>query len=126
MYRRRDTPWEPAGGWPLNHVLVGVGTLRTLRELYRRQHASSFPDPDPVRAWDLAQRAAVTVQGAANSLERLEEAGLVQAFPPRRHGGAARYRLDPSHPLVPPLDRLFRTERRMLPPHRPFARRKWR
>lgn len=126
MYRRSDTRWEPAGGWPLNHVLVGVGTLRTLRELYRRQHSSHSPDPDLVRAWDVAQRAAVTVQGAANSLERLEEAGLVQAFPPRRCGGAPRYRLDPCHPLVPPLGNLFRTEKRMVPRHRPYARRRQR
>lgn len=122
MYRRSESRWEPAGGWPLNHVLVGVATLRTLRELYRRQHRSSpNPDSDPLRAWDVASRAAVTVQGAANSLERLEKAGLVQSFPPLRHGGAARYRLDPSHPLVPPLGQLFGAERRMVPPHRPYA-----
>ena len=105
----------------MNHVLVGVGTLRTMRELFRRQvGVGRFP----LRAWDVASRIPVSLPGAANSLERLERVGLVEALPPRRPGGAPQYVLDPSHPLVEPLSDLFAVERGMMPPHRPFARRR--
>lgn len=110
---------EPPEGWPLNHVLVGVGTLRTLRELFHRQDP---PGRSPLRAWDVALRSEVSVQGAAESLERLAKAGLVEELPPAASGRASRYRLNPHNPLTPPLARLFQVERRMVPRPRPIAR----
>lgn len=114
--------WKPPGGWPLDEVLVGVATLRTLRELFRRQGGPHPPDPEPLRAWDVALRSPVSVPGAAASLERLEASRLVTALPPRTTAGAERYRLDPAHPLLLPLGRVFEAERRMVPPPRPYAR----
>lgn len=116
--RERSNPWDPPGGWPLDRVLVGVGTLRTMRAIFHRQGGR---DPDPLRAWDLALRANVSVQGAADSLQRLEREGLLEAFPPADPGGAARYRLDATHPLHRPLARLVETERRMVPRPKPYA-----
>lgn len=114
-HRRRR---GPPGGWPLDRVLVGVGTLRTMRELFHRQRG---PAPNPLRAWDLALRTAVSVQGAADSLRRLEREGLLEVFPPADPGGAARYRLDAMHPLHASLAHLIETERRMVPRPKPYA-----
>ena len=114
----RSSPWDPPGGWPLDRVLVGVGTLRTMRAIYYRQGGR---DPDPLRAWDLALRANVSVQGAATSLERLERETLLEAFPPLGPGGARRSRIDPTHLLCGPLARLFEAERRMVPRPKPYA-----
>lgn len=99
---------EPAGGWPLDALLVGVGTLRTLRELFRQFDRSC---PEPLRAWDVALWSGVTPQGSIKAMDRIHEAGLVSVHPPDRPWRAVRYRLEPDHPLVAPLGRLFETER---------------
>jgi hypothetical protein len=88
-------------------MFVGVATVRTIRELFRRE--AEFGDS--VRAWDLALWDGVTPQGSANSLERLERLGLVQVTFPGGGTHAKEYRLDPEHPLYEPLARLFRAER---------------
>lgn len=108
--RRRGLRRDPSGGWPLDGLLVGVGTLRTTRELFRWDG-----EPGPVRAWDLALWSGVSPQGAADSLERLNRLGLLKVFPSGHPMRATAYRLDWSHPLVSPLDHLFKTERTMVP-----------
>jgi DNA-binding transcriptional ArsR family regulator len=101
--RRIGLTPDPPGGWPLDRLLVGVATLRTLRELFRQDR--------PQRPWDLAMRTGVTPQGTANALERLRELGIVDAYDPREPGEAVRYRLAESHFLIEPLGRLFHAER---------------
>lgn len=105
--RGRGLRREPPGGWPLDRVLVGVGTLRTFRELaleYGR------PWDGPKRAWDVALWSGVTPQGSTQCMERIHRAGLVVSLPPDRPWRARRYRLDVTHPLCPHLIRLFRAE----------------
>lgn len=97
-----------------------MATLRTLRELHLQDLESpvtprfgSNPAPPwelPPRAWDLALWNGVSVQGAANSLERLHRNGLVRRFSYGSGGGAARYELDHGSDLVRSLCRLFDTE----------------
>lgn len=111
---------DPQGGWPLDRVLVGVGTLRTMRQLFHRQRG---PEADPLRAWDVALHTSVSVPGATDSLERLEREGLVEVLPPKGPGGASRYRLDALHPLHGRLNQLFQAERRLVPRRRIFASR---
>lgn len=107
---RKGLRRRPPEGWPLDHLLVGVATLRTTRELYlqHQQLESSTP-----RAWDLALWNGVTPGGSANSLKRLHRLGYVELLPPDRPGRAVRYRVEPSHPLARPLRRLFDAERAM-------------
>jgi hypothetical protein len=62
--RRIGLTRDPLGGWPLDHLFVGVATLRTTRELFFQDYA--------LRAWDLALRTGVTPQGTTDSLRRLE------------------------------------------------------
>lgn len=106
--RTRGLRPDPIDGWPLDDVLVGVATLRTMRELFR-QHGEA-PREGP-RAWDLALRSGVSAQGAADSLERLERAGLVRELARERPWRAHGYRLKRHHPLVAPMRRLFEAER---------------
>lgn len=106
--RRRGLRPDPMTGWPLDEVLVGVATLRTMRELIRQSDRAPLEGP---RAWDLALQNGVSAQGSANSLERLERAGMVTALTPERPWRARGYRLKRGHPLVVPLRRLFRAER---------------
>jgi hypothetical protein len=105
--RRKGFRREPEGGWPIDEMFVGVATVRTIRELFRRE--AQFGDA--VRAWDLALWSGVSPQGSANSLERLERLGLVQVTFPGSAYQAKEYRLDPAHPLYGPLARLFDAER---------------
>lgn len=107
--KRRGLRSEPADGWPLDAMLVGVAALRTTRELFWQ--AADSPARVP-RAWDLALETGVSPQGSAVATARLVRAGLVTEVPARRPGRAAGFRLDAGHPLVAPLDRLFATERR--------------
>ncbi len=100
--RRIGLTPDPTGGWPLDHILVGVATLRTIRELYCH--------PESLRPWDLSLRTGVTPQGTANALKRLRELGFVAEHPPRETGQAFRYRLDRSHFLREPLGWLFSAE----------------
>ena len=101
MVRRIGLTRDPPGGWPLDHVLVGVATLRTIREL--------FCHGDVQRAWDLSLRTGVSPQGSANTLSRLRELGLVKAY--EGDPGQARwYCLDREHYLVEPLGWLFAAE----------------
>lgn len=106
--RRRGLRPNPVDGWPLDDVLVGVGTLRTMRELFRQHDEAPREGP---RAWDLALRSGVSAQGSADSLERLERAGLVTALARERPWRARGYRLKRHHPLVVPMRRLFEAER---------------
>ena len=108
---RRGLRPEPADGWPLDRVLVGVATLRTLRELIRQDAEDRGLPP---RAWDLALRNGVSAQGSANSLERLSEARFVTELTPTRPGRAPAFRLDRGHPAVAPMARLFEAERSMV------------
>lgn len=110
--RRRGLRWEPMDGWPLDHLLVGVATLRTIRELLIQDFESKEGTP---RAWDLALWNGVTPRGSANSLERLHRLGYVHELPPERPWRAVRYRLARGHPLVAPLRQLFDAERLMCP-----------
>lgn len=105
---RRGLRRPPEGGWPLDELLVGVGTLRTLRELFRQAERH---DPRPLRAWDVALWSGVTPQGSIKCMERIHATGLVSLLPPDRPWRAVRYLLEPRHPLASPLDRLFRSER---------------
>lgn len=107
--QRRGLRPEPEDGWPLDRLLVGVGTLRTMRELFLQDAKSPA---DPKRAWDLALWCGVTPQGAAKSMSRLTREELVRELPPDRPGRAPAYRLVRGHPLVTPLARLFAVEER--------------
>lgn len=107
--KRRGLRSEPADGWPLDAMLVGVAALRTTRELFWQ--AADYPTRAP-RAWDLALWTGVTAQGSAEAMARLAAAGLVTELAPDRPGRAPGFRLVADHPLVPPLHRLFETERR--------------
>lgn len=105
---RRGLRPEPRDGWPLDGVLVGVATLRTMRELFRQ-----LAEPtDPPRAWDLALWSGVTPQGSIDAMDRLHSAGLVVELPPSAPHRAPAYRLDPGHVFVDPLTRLFEIERK--------------
>lgn len=90
--------------WPLDGILVGVGTLRVLRELYVGE-----PDDFGHRAWDLAAWCGVTTQGAGKALERLGTVGFVYPSDPPP-GRAPSWWLDRGHPLCRPLGDLFRAE----------------
>lgn len=105
---RRGLRPVPEGGWPLDRVLVGVGTVRTLRELVL-EHGKAMGGPR--RAWDVALWSGVTAQGSIGCMERLHRAGLVEELPPDRPWRACRYLPVPTHPLWPPLADLFRAER---------------
>ena len=105
--KRRGLRPEPRDGWPLDDVLVGVATLRTMRELFRQD---ADPELGCPRAWDLALWSGVTPQGATEAVRRLVRAQLVSEVPTDRPRRAAGYRLDRLHPLVPPLSRLFALE----------------
>lgn len=109
--RRRGLRPEPAEGWPLDRVLVGVATTRTIRELLRKDAENPG---GPQRAWDLALWTGVSPGGSAHALDRLEDAGLVVALRPERPGRATGYRLDGRHPLTAPLIHLFSSERAMV------------
>jgi hypothetical protein len=98
---------EPLEGWPLDRILVGVATVRTLRELFRQ---AVSPHGYTVRAWDLALCTGVSPQGSANALARLRDVGLVRSDP----GCAPLYGLV-EHPLLAPLDLLFQAEARACP-----------
>lgn len=115
--RRRGLRSEPRDGWPLDSVLVGVATLRTMRELFRqcdelrKRAAKPTAGAELLRAWDLSLWSGVTPQGSIVAMRRLAEAGLVRPLPPARPGKAVRYRLDRRHALAAPLARLFEMER---------------
>lgn len=102
---------NPVGGWPLDRLLVGVGTLRTMRELFHQDERWSGGS---CRAWDLALWTRVTPQGASKSMKRLAREKLVRTFPSRVRGRAPTYRLIRSHPLTPPLAHLFEVERQTV------------
>ena len=104
--RRRGSRWEPMDGWPLDRILVGVATLRTIRELLRQ---AVSPHGYAVRAWDLSLGSGVSPQGSANTLERLHREGLVCVLP-SDPGCARRYALV-EHPLLQPLGSLLAEER---------------
>lgn len=106
--------WEPPDGWPLDHLLVGVATLRTLRELVRGRSRG--------RAWDLSLRTGVTAQGSADSLARMERLGFVYTVP-ADPSSAPRYVLDRSHELHTPLAELFAAERELVKSAWPERRR---
>jgi hypothetical protein len=95
-------------------VLVGVATLRTIRELVRQEEGGTS---DPPRAWDLALWSGVTPQGSAESMDRLVKAKLVRVIPSSRPHRADAFRLDRGHPLVASLDTLFEAERAMCRSH---------
>jgi hypothetical protein len=101
---------EPMDGWPLDRILVGVATDRTIRELLRQ---AGWPGGSAVRAWDLSLCSGVSPQGSANTLERLHHEGLVRVLP-SDPGRARRYALV-EHPLLRPLGRLFADEREAYP-----------
>lgn len=97
---------EPMEGWPLDRILVGVATVRTIRELMRQ---AVWPGGYTVRAWDLSLCSGVSPQGSANTLDRLYREGLVSVVP-SDPGSARRYCLK-DHPLRKPLQHLFTAER---------------
>lgn len=101
---------EPMEGWPLDRILVGVASLRTIRELLRQ---AVSPHGPVVRAWDLSLCSGVSPQGSANTLERLYREGLV-GIARSDPGCARRYGLI-EHPLLHPLQHLFADERDAFP-----------
>jgi len=94
---------DPPGGWPLDQVLVGVATLRTLREVSRRSV--------PLRPWDISLQTGVSPQGTADALKRLSGLGLVAEHPSSEGGRASRYCIEESHFLREPFGRLFAAKR---------------
>lgn len=106
--RHRGLRREPEGGWPLDQLFVGVGTVRTIRELFRQEQE---PFTSPARAWDLALWSGVTTQGTVYCLERLHRLGLARIASPGGPDRAASFRIDRSHPMYLPLARLFQAER---------------
>ena len=108
--RRRGSRMEPMDGWPLDRILVGVATVRTIRELLRQ---AVSPHAYTVRAWDLSLCSGVSPQGSANALARLHREGLVRVVPSDPEC-AHRYALV-EHPLLRPLGRLFAAEREAYP-----------
>ncbi|HKK07763.1 MAG TPA: hypothetical protein VKA44_02645 [Gemmatimonadota bacterium] len=134
--RRRGLGFRPPEGWPLDDLLVGVGTLRTLRELIRREReerrragAGRRPEATstgliaPFRPWDVALTCDVTPQGATKVMDRLHRLELLRRFPAERYGRADGFLLDRSHPMAPGLVRLFEEESVVLgrrhPPRSP-------
>ena len=112
--RRVGLRREPADGWPLDRLFVGVATLRTTRELFLLDR---WQPGAPQRPWDVALWSGVSPQGSADSLERLHRLGLVRMVSLGRAGRAAPwYRLQGSYPLFEPLARLFEAERALKPP----------
>ena len=97
-------------GWPLDRILVGVATLRTIRELLRQ---AVSPHGYVVRAWDLSLCTGVSPQGSANTLERLYREGII-GVASSDPGCARRYGLI-EHPLLEPLNALFAAERDAFP-----------
>lgn len=108
--RRRGLRAEPEDGWPLDRMLVGVATLRTMRELFLQDIEFSR---EPRRAWDLSLNNGVTPQGSAESMLRLAGEGLAREVPPREARRAMGYRLERGHPLAGPLGHLFKVEQRI-------------
>lgn len=106
--------------WPLDGVLVGVGTLRVLRELFC-PHIG--PIGTPVRAWDVSLWCGVTPAGVTRAFERLEGASIIELARPATRERAATYRLRSDHPLYRRFGELFTTERATAPrtPRRPVA-----
>ena len=104
--RRIGLTRDPPGGWPLDHVFVGVATLRVMRELFTRGGTH--------RPWDLHLRTGVSPQGSADALRRLARLGIVQVLPSREPGHADWFRLSGSHDLIPPLGSLFLVEERAV------------
>ena len=115
--RRRGLRKEPEGGWPLDHVLVGVGTLRAVREIYRQGW-----DGYPVRPWDVSLWCGVTPQGAINAMRRLHAIGLVEECPSETWWGGTRYRLVLEHPMYECLRDLFAGEREVERAYRRLRR----
>lgn len=101
----------PAGGWPLDRLFVGVGTLRTTRELFWQ---SGEPHAEPLRAWDLSLWSQVTAQGSIDSVDRLERLGLITVVRPGRPRRAKEFVLEQGHPLAAPLRILFNAERLLV------------
>jgi hypothetical protein len=101
---------EPIDGWPLDRILVGVATVRTIRELLWQ---CVTPHGYAVRAWDLSLCSGVSPQGSANTLERLRREGLVDVL--RSDPGSARRYALVEHPLLEPLGWLFSDERKAYP-----------
>jgi hypothetical protein len=100
--RRIGLTRDPPGGWPLDHLFVGVATLRILRELFMR--------PEAHRPWDLHLRTGVSPQGSADALRRLAGIGLVDVLPSHVPGYADWFQLARDHYLVKPLGMLFGAE----------------
>ena len=101
---------EPVDGWPLDRILVGVATVRTIRELLWQ---CVTPQGYAVRAWDLSLCSGVSPQGSANTLERLRREGLVDVV--RSDPSSARWYALVEHPLLEPLGWLFSDERKAYP-----------
>jgi len=116
---RRGLTAAPIDGWPLDHLLVGVATLRTTRQILR---SNSVLYGGSVRPWDVALWSGVTPQGTGHCMERLCRAGLVRKVAPDKPWHATTYRLVDRHPLVEPLSELFRAERAIAGPIRGLGR----
>ena len=113
--RRGLSPY-PVDGWPLDGLMVGAATTRTLRQLFGTRGRPSRDEP--IRAWDVALWSGVTPQGCRHCMERIAAAGLLRPVAPAKSWHAATYRIECGHPLVGPLATLFRVERRLAGPLR--------
>lgn len=84
---------------PLDTLLGTVANVRVLRVL--ADHGGALTPTT------LATRARVTRQSAWNAIARLTEIGILETV---GQGRATLHGLNSAHPLVPPLQALFRTE----------------
>ncbi|MGI9039488.1 MAG: hypothetical protein ACR2GQ_11620 [Gemmatimonadota bacterium] len=109
----RGLAHEPAEGWPLDRVLVGVATLRTLRQVVR-PHRLREANVDWVRAFDISLWSGVTPQGSRHAMERLRSAGILKTASRAHFGRAERFMIDAYHPLTRAFETLFEAEQRAL------------
>lgn len=116
-YREGPTRRPNANDWVLDQVLVGVGVLRVLRGILRKDGVRR---DGTFRAWDVSWWCNVTPPGTAKVLRRLERCGLVEQVWPAEGDRAATWRVVDTHELYEPLRELFAAERALA---RPVTRR---
>ncbi len=110
-FREGPTRRPNANEWILDGLLVGVGVVRVLRGILRREATER---DGSFRAWRLSWYCNVTPTGANKVIRRLERIGLVKRWLPARGEHADSWRLVTSHPLYDPLRNLFAVEREMV------------
>lgn len=90
---------QSALAFPLNAVLGSQASVRVLRVLARHGGALS--------ASTVARQAELSAAVARSALADLTVAGVATSV---GQGRAVSYRIDPTHPLIPALEQVFRAE----------------